>query len=295
MRLLCICQAVGLCAAMVLVFSPSSAGAQSPLNSKMALNVYEGYHTNTPKKFVRVRADGVVFVAPIDSMTDNDATNAEFRKRAGLSDSKCFSFESAKYPGRFLRHTNYQIKLQQKPIWSRSFNDAATFCYRQMNGLGYGYESFNAHGYFIRHENSGLWIRPINSGSDYPAEYNASTFIEQTGPVHLNLRFVGCMLGKGQCHTDEGDYRIVWIFGPCTGATGWGSTKTTRAYIYLENNGFGVPFSAPPTRLVLHSATSQPVVGFSPIIKLYIPREQLTSVDSGPVAKIGFEQTVCYY
>src|SRR5215208_6210907 len=59
-----------------------------------------------------VRTNGTeVYLAPIDGMNEWDVEDTHFRKVAGLSDSNCVSFESLKFPGRFLRHQNDRLTL----------------------------------------------------------------------------------------------------------------------------------------------------------------------------------------
>jgi hypothetical protein len=134
----------------------------APFGSKMALLAHEGYGTLGPYQYVRVRSDGSVYIAPIDGMTETDATDAEFKKVNGLSDNACFSFESTKYPGRFLHHANGEIRLDSRP-WNRwffSFNDSATFCLRiPKGGASEGYESFDMKDHFFRAEGSALVLR----------------------------------------------------------------------------------------------------------------------------------------
>jgi hypothetical protein len=47
--------------------------------------------------------------------------------RRGLADAGCVSFESSNYPGRFLRHRDFEIRLDRAER-SRLFAADATFC-----------------------------------------------------------------------------------------------------------------------------------------------------------------------
>jgi hypothetical protein len=76
-----------------------------------------------------------------------------------LADPAAISFESINYPGYYLRHQNFQIKLH-KNDGSRLFQEDATF--RKVSGLAdyskFSFESLNYPNYFIRHKNFLLYI-----------------------------------------------------------------------------------------------------------------------------------------
>jgi hypothetical protein len=278
----------------IMVFGSTKAYAQVPYGSKMTLVAHEGYYTPDPNRYVRVLSDGSVYVAPIDGMTETDATNAEFKKVHGLSDGNCVLFESTKYPGRFLRHTDYQIKLQARPWFSSWFDNSATFCLKQPVGGGAskGYESFNKKDYYIRRDGSALVLRHVGYESQYPADYDAIDFIEVGGPVTLNLYLNAWPIPEPWI-VNEGEYRVVKVSGSCTGlASWWGTPPTKKVYLSLSHSS---PWELP--RHIESSATGTPYAGFYPWIKVYIPFEKLDGIpstsQSGWVAKIKTGSTVC--
>ncbi|AGZ41173.1 AbfB domain-containing protein [Actinoplanes friuliensis] len=61
--------------------------------------------------------------------------DATFVLRRGLSDSKCVSFESVNFPGRFVRHQNFVLVLQPRES-SPLFAADATFCPRAAGDAG---------------------------------------------------------------------------------------------------------------------------------------------------------------
>ncbi len=95
-----------------------------------------------------------------DNSSDGDKLDSTFLVRAGLSNDTCYSLESKNYPGFFLRHENFRIKLA-KNDGSQVFKTTATFCARTgLNGDGsaISFESADWPGYFIRHQNFALSI-----------------------------------------------------------------------------------------------------------------------------------------
>jgi hypothetical protein len=94
-------------------------------------------------------------IAAADSLARKDAT---FRVVPGLA-GRCSSFESANYPGHFLRHQGFRVKLSPRAD-DEAFRADATFCFKP--GLfsegGRSFESSNFPGHYIRHSNFELWI-----------------------------------------------------------------------------------------------------------------------------------------
>jgi hypothetical protein len=71
------------------------------------------------------------FVGRVDDLGPDssgpDRADSRFVIRAGLAQSGCFSFESADYPGYYLRHQNFVIHLERRD-GSGLFAADATFC-----------------------------------------------------------------------------------------------------------------------------------------------------------------------
>ena len=293
---------------MGILCSATYAVAQAPEGSKMALVPYgskmalvadEGYGTLDPYRYVRVSPDGSIYIAPIDGMTENDATNAEFRKVNGLSRSDCISFESTKYPGKFLRHTNYQIRLQARPwLPAAWFDDSATFCLTvPQGGAAYGYQSFNVHDYYIRAEGSALALRHLGYESQYPADYDAAIFHEEPGPVTLKL-YTGGSLSWAAWIMRDGDYQVLQYGGACTGLQPWwGPPPTSTMSWWLRYYGDRTAWPPYPWRRVDSTATGSYLYGFYPVVRLYMPfvDGMTTTTDQGWVAKIETGSAPCVW
>ncbi|MEU0559636.1 AbfB domain-containing protein [Dactylosporangium sp. NPDC006015] len=109
-----------------------------------------------------------------------DREDATFDVVPGLADNTCYSFESRNFPGRYLRHNDYRVKLAASD-GSAVFNADATFCAK----AGVRFQSYNFPDMYLRHYNSELSIAS-NGGarpSDNPANYVADTTWVVTAPL----------------------------------------------------------------------------------------------------------------
>jgi non-reducing end alpha-L-arabinofuranosidase len=97
-------------------------------------------------------SDDTVTIAPVTSGSSSAVKgNATWLVRAGLGNSSCVSFESANASGRFLRHQNYQLRLQAND-GSALFAQDATFCVGTGNsGQGWSFRSANFPDRYVRH------------------------------------------------------------------------------------------------------------------------------------------------
>lgn len=88
-----------------------------------------------------------------------DRQDATFKIVRGLADPAAVSFESVNYPGYYLRHQGYRIKLH-KNDGSGLFQADATF--RQVPGLAdpakYSFQSVNYPTHYLRHRGFALYI-----------------------------------------------------------------------------------------------------------------------------------------
>jgi hypothetical protein len=88
-----------------------------------------------------------------------DIDDSSFRIVKGLAGVDTISFESRNYPGHYLRHQGFRIKLH-RPDGSELFRNDASF--RVVKGLAdtswRSFESVNYPGYFLRHRNFQLYI-----------------------------------------------------------------------------------------------------------------------------------------
>jgi len=115
-----------------------------------------------------------------DKLGRKDAT---FRLVPGLA-GRCSSFESVNYPGHFLRHQNYRLKLAKKTD-DKLFKDDATFCvvWGLANSSGRSFESVNFPKHYIRHSNFELWLAKSDGSKLFKKD--ATFFIEPPLTVYL--------------------------------------------------------------------------------------------------------------
>ncbi len=112
---------------------------------------------NHPDRYIRHR----LFLGYIDPIVASDKLgrrDATFRLVPGLA-GKCRSFESVNYPGHFLRHQNYRLKLAKQTDDQR-FKEDSTFCVVPglANSEGRSFESVNFPKHYVRHSNFELWL-----------------------------------------------------------------------------------------------------------------------------------------
>jgi hypothetical protein len=118
-----------------------------------------------PDKFIRHGN----YLGYVTSIIDaQGGWDASFRLLPGLA-GRCTSFEAMNFPGYFLRHQNFRLKLAPKDN-SQLFNDDATFCIIQ--GLGNpgdsSMESVNFPGYFITlDQDFALWVRQPDGSEQF--------------------------------------------------------------------------------------------------------------------------------
>jgi hypothetical protein len=126
-------------------------GAYLPVNRLISLRVTTSCCTD------RYLGPGVTTVVNSGS-ADGVKRDHTFWVRPGLADAACVSFESRSFPGRFLRHSGYRIRLDPHD-GSTLFGLDATFCVRE--GLadgGTSLESKNYPGRYLRHINAEAYI-----------------------------------------------------------------------------------------------------------------------------------------
>lgn len=105
-------------------------------------------------------------VGPVNDR--NARMNATFEMIAGLSDSEATSFRSANFPGHYLLHADYRIRIQSL-VDTEGFRKNATF--RLAEGLGNKSAlmlisvSFPTHCFHVRERE--LWISPIQQNQAF--------------------------------------------------------------------------------------------------------------------------------
>lgn len=128
------------------------------INPRVSLASY-----NFPTRYIRHCGFlGVV----TEIATDLGKQDATFNIVQGLADSSCVSFESVNYPGFYLRHSDFRLRLDPANL-DQTFKEDATF--KVVSGLGdinaYSFESYNYPGQYIKHnENFELYVEPCDTG-----------------------------------------------------------------------------------------------------------------------------------
>ncbi|VUD64361.1 Extracellular exo-alpha-(1-_5)-L-arabinofuranosidase [Thalassocella blandensis] len=112
---------------------------------------------NFPGHFFSSRDDASV---RLDGVEGRPTKEAAYSIVPGLADENCVSFQSARDPNRYLRHSGYWIwEHQNNP--SNGFKQDATFCVKASlagDAQYRSFESFNFPGHFIRHSGGRLRI-----------------------------------------------------------------------------------------------------------------------------------------
>lgn len=107
-----------------------------------------------------------------DALLKADAT---FVVRRGLADTSCYSLESRNYPGRFLRHANFRVRLDANDN-SDLFRRDATFCAQPGDSPGsVRLASINELGANVRHYAEEVWVA-VSGG---PHTYDNPTLYPQ--------------------------------------------------------------------------------------------------------------------
>lgn len=143
-----------------------------PMDFVNAARVAAVYNTNSP--FLRLRSynyrnNYVTARSGSDVWSEsNRSDDSLFRVVPGLADRSCVSFESKRFPGRYLRHSGYVL-------WAHAdsggpFKEDATFCPRPaLSGdkAFRSFESYNFPGHYIRHASGRVRIDRFEDTSLY--------------------------------------------------------------------------------------------------------------------------------
>jgi len=107
------------------------------------------------------------FLARLSADPVSPTNDSRFRVVPGLADPAAVSFESVNFPGYYLRHYNYQLRLDRKD-GSSVFNQDATFY--KVPGLAdsskSSFQSYNFPTRYIRHYDYQLRIDPIGTAQE---------------------------------------------------------------------------------------------------------------------------------
>lgn len=161
-----------------------------------------------PGRLIRVDGDSEnLSFRAVDGMTELDVRDARFKKVPGLSDANCVSFESVKFPGRFIRHVGNRLVLHQGGVFAGfDFNADATFCRRDI----VRYESANKPGYYMR-DNGMFVLSRIDDWRDQNASMDTHFF--EPEPATLGLT----VLAPSNGTEPDGQDDLHKIWGACTG------------------------------------------------------------------------------
>lgn len=136
---------------------------------------------NYPDRYIRHRTllGFLDRITPRDNLGRKDAT---FKLVPGLA-GQCNSLEAVNYPGWYLRHQNFRLKLAEH-VEDRLFREDATFCIVPglANAQGVSFASYNFPDHYIRHLNFELWVNRSDRSSLF---MNDATFIV-TPPIINN-------------------------------------------------------------------------------------------------------------
>jgi hypothetical protein len=126
---------------------------------------------NFPGRYVRHANN----IGRIDPFPMDPTADQQWRLVAGLADSAGVSFQSVNNPTRYLRHFNYEIRLDVNDN-TATFRADATF-YRTAgfaDGAWASFRSYNFPDRYIRHSNYVLRIDPVTSSSPTTTRQDAT-------------------------------------------------------------------------------------------------------------------------
>ncbi|KAJ4159166.1 uncharacterized protein LMH87_008077 [Akanthomyces muscarius] len=115
--------------------------------------------------------DVVKIQAVSSSSSDSLKRQSTWVVRTGLGNKECFSFESKDTPGSFIRHFNYQLRLNHND-GSKLFHEDATFCPQAgLNGQGNSIRSWSQPTRYWRHYNGKAYIATNGGPFEEDAKY----------------------------------------------------------------------------------------------------------------------------
>jgi hypothetical protein len=134
---------------------------------------------------------------------DGAMQDGTFWARPGLANPSCRSLESRNFPGQYLRHSNFRIRLDPND-GSSLFAGDATFCPREgLAGGGSSLESVNFPGFFVRHYFESVYL--ARSGGPNPWDAMGSFTADATWAATIPLWRSGADLPLDQ----TGSFRVT--------------------------------------------------------------------------------------
>lgn len=260
---------------------------QLPFDRKITILSNEGISTSSPFRFARARSRQSVIVTPINGMIEFDATDATFVRRRGLADRNCVSFESFRFPGRFLTAADNgsTISLEQRqflewPARSKNpFPTRATFCLRIPKGsVAPAYEAMGRPNFFLGATSSSLTLVQL-SGSQSQGTNTLVQIEEWLGVANLALRYRGEILNAVE---NEG-LLVVPILGECSPMLTLADVqdrllgkppRRAEVGVILDNVAKGAPPLS--SRVVFQAAQTQIGTRLAPLLTLHLvlPQDQ---------------------
>lgn len=99
----------------------------------------------------------VAHISPVSSLDASTVQDATFTVVPGLADRSCYSFRSANFPDRYLRHYDYQVRLD--PVGTGTYAQDATFCAQPgHNGQGVSWQAIGFPSRYLRHYSGNVYI-----------------------------------------------------------------------------------------------------------------------------------------
>ncbi len=141
---------------------------------------------NYPAHYLRAR-NGVADLATISA--SEDQYDASFKLVKGLyNGTTCYSLESINFPGYYLRHQGYRIRLS---VFEDNVGYRKDASFKIVEGLSgdiasYSLESVNFPGHYMRHRNSKFWLDKFQDVGIYKkdASFNLkSAFVNQNDQI----------------------------------------------------------------------------------------------------------------
>jgi hypothetical protein len=148
--------------------------------SQVALADEENFQSfNYSNRVMRHRNFLMYIERQVGTLAINDSA---FNVQKGLAGS-CSSFQSRNFPGFFIRHQNYRLKISKYEN-TELFRRDATFCIGPglADANASSFESFNYHGHFMRHSNFELSIQQSDGSVLFKKD---ATFIRRRAAISL--------------------------------------------------------------------------------------------------------------
>ena len=229
---------------------------------------------------IRARTTGPVAFLVIDGAIEDDATDAGFIKRRGLADRRCASYESTRFPGRFLWVPALRARLTTLFVAGDPVQAAKdmTFCRKPMPGAPHllGYEPFGRTGEFLSLFEDEVWLTRLERSSVL-SDMEAALLREVDGRPVLPLSFEGFLTAAA---TRDGDDTLIWLFGECSPIVTRQDlierfmgrpARTSDALVDLRYAPLAAPAPNVTHRRITNTASTLPFARFAPLIQLRIP------------------------